>query len=538
MKRRVFCIIICLCLLLSLRVSASSYMTETIETSPVAMAVETKALNYISKYVRNTFLYQNNDLYGGTIYEICRSEDVGQLQNVDYSIAGSLVSTSELSNRVESFKMASDYFRYIRTKQRIARHEFSYSPTVVSTVVSNDSAAVQIYTAISFKYDTNGETSFFGDNYIVYLGEIQNEWVILDVYSEELAAYGLTDMRVTYSDRIAEFDQLLAMSNNAPSDDTSILSQATSTTTYDRAYNANNAIAYAYTYTTTAHNDVSSGNNTAFLNENFGNYSDIGGNCQNFTSQCVWAGFGGNDDEAYVESNAFPMNNSWYESDGNAHSGAWTATDNFYDYVSSNSCEMLTVRGFVDGSFSYISAATLPGAVLHVNPKNGGYGHAVLITKATGQSLSEIEICGNSPMRKAVRLSDLYSGSMRLIIPTAMKNGRNCTGGTHSFAGSHCKCSSCGFVKLTVSGNMLKPVPAGSAQTIVATANTTCYRIAICVSYDDEVLWTEYTNTAQATRSFTFTQAGLYTITIVARDVDPSDADSVTSTHIYKVRVY
>lgn len=142
-------------------------------------------------------------------------------------------------------------------------------------------------------------------------------------------------------------------------------------------------------------------------------------------------------------------------------------------------------------------------------------------------------------MRKAALLSDQgYASNMRIIIPTAIHNGRTCTNGTHNFPTLHSKCSYCGFNKLTVSGTMLKPFAAGSTKAITASANSTCYRMAICITYNGQNNWTEYTVTNQLSKTYTFANPGLYTIKIVARDIDPSNADSVTATHTFKIRVY
>lgn len=541
MKLRILCIITCLCVLLSTNTFASTLSDNTRVSSTEVDEVEAIAINYITQYVYNSYLYYTNDLYEGTIHEVLEEQYCTQEQNDCYSVAGESVSTSVLSDRIDSFKAASDYFRYIRTTQEITRYDFTYSPTVIETSITNDSAYVHIYTEISFKYELDGETALCGDNYIVYLQKIQGQWIIVDVQSEELISYGFTDLNTTYSDRISTFNQMLAgnVDSSTNTSFASLTAESTSTSDYDRAYNVNNAIAYAYTYTTSAYNESSIGNNSSFLNDNFSDYTNYGGNCQNFVSQCVWAGFGGNDTLEAVNNHDFPMNDNWYETKSTmAHTASWTSTS-FFDYISSSDCEMTTVYGFANGNFSGIPLSYLRGAVLHVNPKEDGYSHAVIITKAIGQSFSDIEICANSPMRKAVRLCDQpYDDSMRLIMPTAMKSGRTCTGGTHLFTGNHCKCNYCGYNKLTVTGTMLKPIAAGTTKTISASANSSCYRMAICIRYGNTEQWTEYLNTSQINKTFTFSNAGLYTITVSARDVAPSDANSVTATHVFKIRVY
>lgn len=548
MKTRALCLLLLFSVLLASQASATSINDTTVNDSTEVDTVKSIAVDYVTNFVNNAYKYERNDLYDGTIYELLQNEGSARVSTNCYSVADETVSVADLSNRIETFKLVSDYFRYIRTKQEIKRYNFNYTPNVIAVSVNDESATVHIYTEISFKYELDGETALCGDNYYVYLHRINGEWLVVDVQSEEFESYGLNDMIVTYSARIAAFDEWLEVDSDRTmeTEESTQLQSASpystiSSSDYDRTYNVNNAIAYAYTYTTSAYNNYSSGNSTTYMNSNFNDYSSLGGNCQNFVSQCVWAGFAGNDKVDDVNNHAFPMNSSWYETKSTwEHSASWTGVNDFYSYISSSSSTMLTTSGSASGSFAYIPLNYLRGAVLHVNPNgNGGYKHAVIITKATGRGFSEIEICGNSPMRKAVKLSDQgYDDTVRYILPTAMKSGRTCSGNAHSFSGSHCKCSNCGYNKLKVTGTMIKPIAVGTTQTITASANSSCYRMAICISYGSNEQWTEYTNTSQINKSFTFSNTGLYTITVVARDVAPSDSNSVTATHVFKIRVY
>lgn len=554
MKRRMICILICLTILTSTQVFAvpeSASMTENLGEAEI---VETIALDYITQYVYNSYLYEDNDLYKGTICEAIDENVITQTGTAQFSVAGEMITADTLNNRVESFRLAADYYRHIRTAQEIERFDFKYDPTVIDSVVTGDSATVHIYTNITFKYERDGEEAACGDNYMVYLLKRQDQWMIADVQAEALVAFGLTGLKDTYTERITAFDEMLASGDVLTTEaiDPLVSTQA-ALTTYDRAYHVNNSIAYAYTYTTSSYNNVSgTGNNSAYMNcPPFTNYTNRGGNCQNFVSQCLWAGLGGNETNEALEyisgqgtNHHFPMNNSWYEilNDG-GHSPSWTFVDSFHEYAKNSSGEMIATYCYANGSFSQIPLSYLRGSVLDVNPNSDGYAHAVLITKASGSSFADVEICGNSPMRKAVSLNDELGDNrqVRLIVPTGMKNGRSCGNSTHSFTGSHCKCNYCEFNKLTVIGTRLKPVPVGSTQTITASANAGCYRMAMCIKYDADGAsesWTEYMNTSQVSRSFTFTRTGLYTITVVGRDVSPSDANSVTSTHVFKIRVY
>lgn len=61
-------------------------------------------------------------------------------------------------------------------------------------------------------------------------------------------------------------------------------------------------------------------------NENYYNYKNIGGDCTNFASQCLFAG-------------AKVMNyhyNGWYYINANKKSSSWTGVENFYQFLISN----------------------------------------------------------------------------------------------------------------------------------------------------------------------------------------------------------
>lgn len=532
-------------------VITSSLSAYAVESSPVERQLKHTATEYIERYIRNVYLYQSNDLTQKTLKEKIgiptrlRAEEYStEIQSITYNFNGSILSAATLCEGISSFEAVSDYMKYAREKQNIERYDFSATVFPVDTDISDNEAAIYLYSYVTFRYNPSAELSACGDYYKVSFVKDEFEWYIAQILAEEHIQYGLTDFVDEYNDKIAEFDQSLKNCACLPQ----MYNPEITRSAYDLSYSTTNAIAYAYTYTTSTY--TGDQNNTAFLNDYFHNCTNEGGNCQNFASQCVWAGFGGNNTYNDISNYAFPMDNETNSGNSDTRwcgsqaysSNPWIATDNFYNYIASTDSQITAFTTTLNGSFAYIPTYMLKGAVLHVIPNDDGYRHAVIITNVTGSSYNSIEICGNSPMRKAVLLSDqLYPTEMRLIIPTAMKNGQSCTNGTHSFSGNHCKCSYCGFNKLIVNGSMLKPIPVNSTQTITATTNSTCYRMAVCIKYDSPYAteyWTEYMNTDQLSKVFTFSNTGQYVITVVARDVSPNDPNSVTSTHVFKVRVY
>ena len=335
--------------------------------------------------------------------------------------------------------------------------------------------------------------------------------------------------------------------------------------------NRNNAAAYAYTYTT-QNADTNVHNN--FYNTNFGNYSGSGGNCQNFISQCIWAGFNGSDDPNHIGGSYFPMDQwgfdfddnyaslQWYYTSGSDREN-WTGTHTFRNYIdASNSATYSGTTGIGattyhipagSESFNAVSSASaLIGGVLHVLNES----HAIIITGATSKNFDDITICENSPMRKAVRLKDqssYISGAMELILPQYFNIANDCTGHTYASystgiapSGRGSVCQKCGYVSLSVYGNMIKPIPAGTTASINANASILCYRISIGVAAPDPnnpggnltTSWVDYTSTGNPSRNYTFTTPGLYIIRIVAHDISPSNSASRAVHHVFKVRVY
>lgn len=279
MKLRMICIFVCLSILLSSHVFAAPEPEAIDQNTDERETVETIALDYIAQYVSNAYLYEENDLKKGTIREAIDESLIAQTDTARLTAAGETTSAATLADRMESFQLAADYYRHIRTAQDITRYDFSYTPTVTESSVNGDSAVVRIYTYITFKYERDGDEAACGDNYAVYLMKLQNRWTIADVQAEELTAYGLTDLKDTYAERIAAFDEMLSSRDTLTTDTAEpIVSPLVTPTSYDRAYNANNAIAYAYTYTTSSYNSVpDNGNNFGFLNSNFTNYTGYGG---------------------------------------------------------------------------------------------------------------------------------------------------------------------------------------------------------------------------------------------------------------------
>ncbi len=564
-KTIVLILVFCICFSLS---SGSVSAATKLDSQPIdaATTLANRAVVYVTQYVENAYLYEEHNLSAGTIRSVAAYTNYASAAGQEsLTLHGESVPVTELCENIRNFEDMATYYRYTRSAQDIQRYNFTLATTVLDTETGKDYVTVRLYTHVTFQYEVGGETAECGDRYEVTFGKVGGSWCIVDILSEEMTAYGMTPDSFDLDAAIADFDRLqeqepvvqMLEPENGVEEALEPAALGDSLNTY-RSYNRANAVAYAYTYTTDSYT-APSGNNTNFLNDNFSDYTDSGGNCQNFASQCVWAGLGGSDTGDDIDNLRFPMDtngsNQWYCNGQWEAVVHWTNTHRFNEYVTASSAEKIGTRMSASTyilsagqSFASITNATtrLPGAVLHVYGNEDNYGHAIVVTGVTGTGLSDITFCANSPMRKAAKLSDyceFISKPIRVIIPSSMIRSKVCSSSGHTYAssstGTSCYCTRCGDCKLTITGSLSIPLRVGTTKTITGTANVRCFRIAIGITTPSgSATWREFTGTTSGSVSYTFNERGLYTVVVAARDVATTEAHSCKETHTFKIRIY
>lgn len=147
-------------------------------------------------------------------------------------------------------------------------------------------------------------------------------------------------------------------------------------------------------------------------NPKWGIYDDYGGNCNNFTSQCLYAGgipmdIYGYDTQQWKWYSDVP--NSYSEARG--RSSSWSGVDEFYTYVNENSGYGLAAEA--DGNLY----TAQPGDVLQYGA-DGEWKHSVLVTEvvndANGQPV-EFLIASNTTDRIDWPMSAYAYADVRLI---------------------------------------------------------------------------------------------------------------------------
>lgn len=536
------------------------------EKDPLLVAqLESQAIDYVTKYVNTAYLYETEDFVSGTLLDVPETV-LTQSETAELTVSGTATAVTDLQANLQQFADVAEYYRYIRSAQGYELEDFEINISDVATAINGSSAEVSLYTLITFRYPELDEPSACGDHYTVYFEQIGDEWCIVDIYAEELEAYHLTREHFDCAEAIEQFDSAshlhvsteteIVSSGQSPSAElTAITPDLGGNNRY--SYNAFNAVAYAYTYTTGSY--TGDYNNSNFLNGNFGDYTYLGGNCINFASQCVWAGLGGSNTSSTIDSYDLPMDNS-----GNgiwkANAANWITCSGFLNYIKNygSSISETTLRATYstinsNASFSGFTSSELLGAVLLLTKSdaNSPY-HALFVTSVNGTSRSDVYICGNSPMRKniSVTYGAYASDSICVITPQYLQiafGNTTCLANGHTFpvaetaVGSyHTVCSVCQYKDLRVVAVQKKPILIGTTSTISGSSNYTCYRMAINITYPDGTsIWEEAYNTSTISYSYTFTKTGLYTITIYARDLNPdAEENTYAVSQTFTVRVY
>lgn len=281
----------------------------------------------------------------------------------------------------------------------------------------------------------------------------------------------------------------------------------------------------------------------------------------NFASQCIYAGFWGSDDATSVDSSSFPQDASgttattrWIAKPKVTY-WAWTAVSYFDDYIAAQSSQTDTRMTasqyeFSANTYTLTSTLNLLGSVVFVPSSNGNYGHAMVITKLTGSDRNQMFYSAHTSDVQNARLSDYYpSCKLKFTVPVKMIEVVSCTGSAHSYTtisnqqnGTDCSCNNCGHCKLYVKNDLQGCVSTGATVTLTGGTNVTCYRMAMKVQRvgSSTATWLgEVTNTNSYSASYKFTQAGLYIVTLYARDTNPdvypNDTTSVSSTYVIRV---
>lgn len=151
-------------------------------------------------------------------------------------------------------------------------------------------------------------------------------------------------------------------------------------------YNRENAIAYAHQF-------------ALQKNPTFFDYTNQGGNCTNYISQCIYSG-------APVMNTSV---NGWYYFSPSKTSVSWANVEPLYHFLISNTSE---------GPFAKeidLQSCEVGDIIQLKFPHKQAYSHCLIITKITDKSPSGIYVCANTRDVKDVQLNFYRFEKLRVL---------------------------------------------------------------------------------------------------------------------------
>lgn len=428
-------------LLLAGLLPAAGAVEEMSGQAPDEMPEQVEILSAVEALLRSyqeeAMLYEARDLRSGTAADPSLVDN-GQT----FHVRDEGLTLAQLGDNLIFLEKKAAFYAMMRQIQGIYREDLQLFYDFGDPEITENVCRVSVKETEQFRYTDSDRLSVNETYYTVRLVKPEDRWIIADVtdgsrfdtfYKEQGAAFD-------ENAALAEFAAALerdgcTVSYTAPPSGEGVL-----------PYNGANAAAYAYTYSRLAAGTPRSG----FYNSQFYRYDGQGGDCQNFASQCIWAGFGGSQTGSAIRRGALPMDASgsdqWF---GRAASGgkinhSWISCRSFRKYLTGNedgtgiegsnaSGETGMYATILDvASASALTGASpeeLVGAVAHVEGSGGSYSHAIVLTEATGNRRSEIWFCGHTKDVTHIKLGDYYIWPMKVYIPRGLRTGGTTSGG-------------------------------------------------------------------------------------------------------------
>ncbi len=494
---------------------------QELQEAEVKAAVET----YLRNYAREAMLYEAKDQRAGTVYE---PQFVPAWEGEKFRVNGKEVFLTELQKNIQFLEKKAAYYAAVRQMQNIYREDLQLHYTYRSLKMEEYSARVSVRETATFYYTDSHRQSVYETGYVVYLVKFTGRWLVADVSDgsgfdemyKKNPDFDLTAALEEFSAGLkAEEAVLTAPYEPDPgAGDTRIL------------YNGKNAAAYAATY---CRPDEKT--SRKYYNPRFKSYAGQGGDCMNFASQSMWAGFGGSQTAAAIDGHAAPMDTegaeTWYgrtSASGTKDSDIlnWISCSSFWKYLNGEKDKTAGSNQSADNGM-YATIITAPwyspitgvspeeliGAVAHVSGSGGNYSHAIVLTAAVGNQRGEIWYCSHTADESHIKLGDYYFGPVRVYIPRYMRISPE--------------------QKPVMQPEPIAPVLVHSSGRVGFRTEMPQARLSIVVETPDgtrtHAALAE--NAAECGADFAFTQAGLYRV-----DCTASTAEGVSQELTYYIR--
>lgn len=293
----------------------------------------------------------------------------------------------------------------------------SLSIRIISTAIDGTQASVVVEEEIEFQYADCDEMSGERYYYQIDLNKESGNWLIqtirsTDSFDEMYYDTGFQSStlieEVNEAKRTLEFIERFAGEMEPSNNETSsypLIADLDSSLSFT-SYDANSAASYAATY-------------ALDYNANFRSYNGNGGDCQNFASQCLWYGFGGNNISSNISNGDFPMvtsgSGTWYQKgqDG-ASTSSWINVDGFALLINESSATRAGPQGsYTNSEYKKCDKGDL---LAYYTTDSSDYTHVYFVYRVTGtannRTPSNIYLSAHTDDIHNVSLADIWGVSV------------------------------------------------------------------------------------------------------------------------------
>lgn len=493
------------CILLSLLSGGAAALSGGEEA-----AIRAAALSYLQRYQETSLLYEERDLLSDTVADPFLHLPEGTERAV-FRFGKKEYTLARLRENISYLEQKAACQAGMRQMQEICREDLHLTYALEELEAWDNACRVSVRSTASFRYTDSSLPSVYETGFSVYLVRLGHRWLVADAadgsqFDETYKDAGPLDAAAVLEAFAGQLARERCTVTSAGQDGGGI------------PYRGRDAAAYACTYSRRQAGEE----RADFYNPRFFSYAEEGGDCQNFASQCMWAGFGGSEDG--VKRRAMPMDTAgsgqWFgrAASGGALNRSWLSCQSFRRYLTgsrdgtgrggSNAAGeagmCATVLDVGAGSpLSAVTAEELVGAVAHVDGSGGPYSHAIVLTAASGTARSQIWYCGHTRDVTHVKLGDVYTGPIRVFIPRYMRTGAS--GGAELRA------------------ERLQPVAAGESALLTARADAVLAQMSVTVTAPDgtaeQAAVLEDTDVCQT--AYCFSVPGLYRVAYAGSGAAP-----------------
>ena len=514
--------VFCILTLALLGTGASASSAEADEA-----AIRSATLSFLRNYQEATLLYEARDLRADTVADPYLVLPEGT-ENAVFQIAKKDMTLAQLRENITYLEKKAAFYAGMRQLQGIYRENLQLHYTMEKLEIEDNTCRASVTSMVEFRYTDSEQPSVYETGFTVRLVRLGRRWLVADLtdgsqFDKTYKNSGTLDVDAAleaFARQLETENYTLTFTGQTPGSGNWI------------KYNGADAAAYAYTYSRRAAGEE----RKDFYNAQFFSYAGEGGDCQNFVSQCMWAGFGGSQDSGSIVYHSLPMDNAgsnqWFgrPASGGKINYSWISCQSFRQYLTgsreasgsggSNAAGDAGMYASVldVGAGSPLSAVTaeeLVGAAAHVDGSGGHYSHAIIFTAATGTSRSEIWYCGHTSDVTNVKLGDFYTGPVKVYIPRYLRTGETAS---------------------PLRAARLQPVAAGETGNLTVWADGIQRQMSLTVTPPggtaEQAVFAENADVCQT--EYLFDIPGLYRVDCRAR-ASESAAETITT---YYVRCY